>query len=177
MSEISEKTLGFAAYECDVLQVKEDAGPNQDKVGRIAIYLRSAGVLTALPWCASFVTWCFLQAGVQRTQLASRPASACSWLDWAILKSRAHQDWSKAQRGDLFVLCDRGKGHGHIGFVVETRQFAGLWFIRTIEGNSNNDGSREGTAIVRRGVQGQKTVLGWRPVRSNLTCIRMHDFS
>ena len=47
--------------------------------------------------------------------------------------------------GDIFIM-DFGKGVGHTGFVEKVEGLN----IHTIEGNTNEDGSREGYAVCRR---------------------------
>ena len=168
-----EDALMIAAHECDVRKVREDAGPNRDKAGRITAYLASAGVNRPAPWCAALVCWCLIQAGYERKTFPRNPASTCSWQDWAAGKAILSLDASAARRGDLFVWCDGKTWTGHMGFIVEGRKILGVWWVRTIEGNSNENGSREGTRIVRRGRQGLPAPLGWRRWTSKMRVIRL----
>jgi hypothetical protein len=47
--------------------------------------------------------------------------------------------------GDIFIM-DFGKGKGHTGFVESVNGD----IIHTIEGNSNDDGNREGYEVCRK---------------------------
>ncbi len=87
------------------------------------------------PWCAMFISWC--------AQVADVPA------DVLTRTARAHPAWFKLsyksgssytpKPGDLFF----NKGFSHVGFVYRVE---GKYFY-TIEGNSNNNGSDEGTGV------------------------------
>jgi hypothetical protein len=47
--------------------------------------------------------------------------------------------------GQIFIISTGG-GHGHTGFIEKIE--GGL--LTTIEGNTNNNGSREGVGVFRR---------------------------
>jgi hypothetical protein len=63
---------------------------------------------------------------------------------------RVTADPAQARRGDLFAWCDRAAWRGHIGFIVRMRRTARGWLAETIEGNTNDAGSREGDGVYRR---------------------------
>jgi len=164
-----EDALLIAARLADRERIVEDLGANRDSGGWIAKFLKAAGAPPGLPWCAAFVTYCLLEAGWQREQLPKYPASTWWWWHWAKDRNLLRWVWRDAKRGDLFVW-NNGKV-GHIGWIVECRK-AGPWYwVRTIEGNSNDDGGREGTRIVRRGLQGASGIAGWRRVTSTMRYI------
>ena len=56
-----------------------------------------------------------------------------------------NKKFSKPQEGDIFIM-DYGKGLGHTGFVERIEGSK----IHTIEGNTNDTGSREGYEVCRR---------------------------
>lgn len=62
-----------------------------------------------VPWCAAFVNWVLMQAGLPVT----KSAAALSFLDWG-LKVKT------PKYGDL-VVFDYGNGRGHVGFYVGER--------------------------------------------------------
>lgn len=179
-----ERLAGLRYYEiADLLHledVTEDAGSNRDSRGYIARFLRDCGISTPAPWCAAFVASCLLAAGVPRRELPAYPASTYSWAEWAFRSKRLRRDFrGQVQRGDLFVWNSNlksgyvwpGGGQGHIGIVVGVSH-DGRW-LRTIEGNSNADGSRNGNALIRRGSRSGRpgeaaltpnTTENWRPV-------------
>ena len=147
---LTEKLVQLAAYHCDVLKVQEDPiGSNRGPW--VDIYLESAGASPGEPWCAAFVTYLLKQCGW--SDFPSAPAAVSSW------SHRAAQSDGTVEtpgRGDLFYLL-HANGEGHIGIVVENEGET----IRTIEGNSNTDGSREGFEVVRH----QRPLDGLRFIR------------
>lgn len=137
---LSEKLVQLAAYHCDELKVREEpkgsnSGPWVDR------YLRAAGVDFPAPWCASFVTYLLKQCDYAHAPAG--PAAVASWAHWA---EATHRVTTNPRRGDLFFLL-HADGTGHMGIVLEARPDV---TIRTIEGNTNDDGSREGYEVVRR---------------------------
>lgn len=145
-----ESFVQFAAYHCDILHVEEvPRGSNSGEwVNR---YLASAGVDPGEPWCASFIT--YLLKFVGHMPAVSGPAAVASWAHWA---EKHGAIVSQPKRGDLFFLL-HANGQGHIGIVLENTGGK----IRTIEGNSNDDGSREGYEVVRR----SRAIAGLRFIR------------
>lgn len=178
-----------------LLNVTEDAGPNRDRAGRIAEFLRSCGISSPAPWCAAFVYHCCIEAGVSPERLPARhlAASTYQWAKWAAEHSRLRTlgpDGAGPSRGDLFVWnssLSGGRvgavtGSGHIGFVCSAVRDKGRVLLRTIEGNSNADGGRDGTALIRRGsrsgLPGEakltcNTTEAWRIAGSNVHWIDM----
>jgi hypothetical protein len=106
----------------------------------------------AFSWCQSFVYWCFDEAarglgvpnpcfrtaGVLAHWKNSSPATHLSAED-------AFDDPSRIRPGAIFIV-DHGAGKGHTGIV--TRVEGGE--IRTIEGNTNERGSREGDGVYEK---------------------------
>lgn len=139
----SERRLLIAAYECDVLKVQEQPrGSNRG--ARVETYLNSVGLGGGYAWCAAFVTWCSKQADAGY-HCPSSPAMAASWL-------KAHPKTRKTvQRGDLggFINAD-GTGHVYLITRVEKNAAGDAVRLHTIEGNSNDEGSREGFEVCRR---------------------------
>lgn len=124
------------------LGVKEKPlGSNGGK--EVDMYLKSVGLGTGYSWCMAFIYWCFLQACI-------KAAIACPLIKTGGVLAA----WNKAdkkfrivddpQPGDIGIMSF-GNGAGHT-FIIEKRA-AGV--LQTIEGNSNNDGSRNGTEVVR----------------------------
>jgi hypothetical protein len=155
---------------------------NEDKLGRIQKYFEIMGYGKAVkqPWCAIFPSVCLLLAGMSRKDMPVNPASACNWIVWG----RQHDlTGGIPKRGDMFGWCRPASWTGHLGRVLEvlsvprigyykvadgSRKF--FWakgtYIRTIEGNSNDDPkNREGVKIVKR----------WRMVTDEITIVRLTD--
>jgi uncharacterized protein (TIGR02594 family) len=134
-SVLSERAL-FVARSQQKEGVKE-IGNNWGPV--VKMYLAVAGIGSPAPWCAAFVTWCLLEAGANKKKLPKNPAATYFWWDWSRKTKRTA---SGPARGLLFVW--NGKGGGHIGVIVGNTS---AHFV-TIEGNTNEAGSREGTAVM-----------------------------
>ena len=139
----SERRLLIAAYECDVLKVQEQPrGTNRG--ARVETYLKSVGLGGGYAWCAAFVTWCSKQSDPSH-KVAPNPAMAASWLKFQP-KSR-----KEVKRGDLggFINAD-GTGHVYLITFVEYNAKKEAVRVHTIEGNSNDEGIREGFEVCRR---------------------------
>lgn len=86
-----------------------------------------------IPWCAAFVSWCFLR-GAEDGSPFGRILSALKMRDWAVAHGRVLGEAAIPQAGDVFVLL-RGDLHGHVGLVVGNTPDGRML---TIEGNSGN---------------------------------------
>lgn len=107
------------------------------------------------PWCAAFVSWCvqeFLRtAGDPFSRIIPpREAAAFAFRDWGktqgafiFTPAQCAPSLSWPQRGDIVVFK-----FSHIGIVAASHQGGGRNFT-SVEGNSNNNGSREGYAVVK----------------------------
>ena len=108
-------------------------------------------------WCAAFVDWCIMEwlkepevvawLGLKvRTPEEWRPKTALAWgfLNWA--KDRPNTTdvltpSDKAQAGDIVMFT-----FSHVGIVVSDNGRT----IQTVEGNTNEEGSREGDGVYYR---------------------------
>lgn len=143
--------------------VMEDP-PGSNRGARVDEYLRAVGLDPAAgsyAWCAAFVYWCFSQgaAAVGRVNPLPRTAGALALWRGAgaagarqISPAAAQATPSLVRPGQIFVLSTGG-GFGHVGLVESVA--AGV--LTTIEGNTNDGGSREGVGVFRRtGPNGRK---------------------
>jgi hypothetical protein len=116
-------------------------------------YLKSVGISFPASWCMAFVYWCVEEAKVRipdgtgglRNPLVKTGGVLKQWND---IDTQARQPKSKfttPKAGDIFIM-DYGKGLGHTGFVERVEGDR----IHTIEGNTNDEGSREGFEVARR---------------------------
>lgn len=108
---------------------------NNDGV-EVEKYLASVGLGKGYAWCAAFVTYCFREAGYQ---VPSLPMAA----QWLIKSKRVAAD--ELIPTDLFGVY-YGRTVRHVGFVDRIRGNK----LFTVEGNTNNNGSREGIGVFRR---------------------------
>lgn len=119
-------------------------------------YLKSVGITFPASWCMAFVYWCVEQAKVRvsdgtgglKNPLVRTGGVLKQWNDIAMqFPASVHGKLrvTKPQPGDIFIM-DYGKGFGHTGFVERVEGS----LIHTIEGNTNDDGDREGYEVARR---------------------------
>ena len=151
------------------LGVKEKTGKNDGP--RIEEYLRQVGLKKGDPWCAAFVCWVFDRAGVANPQTGWSPGLfAKSKVIWERGRKVAVGTVAVAgkkvaggrelgagkvaaalrnlpQKGDVFGIWFADKGRiAHVGFVDSWTE---KWLI-TVEGNTNEAGSREGDGVWRK---------------------------
>lgn len=108
----------------------------------IRLYLRVCGIFVPAAWCAAFVAWCLLEAGADRKKLTKYLASTYFWWKWAVDNKRTV---THPTRGCLFVW--NNANGGHIGFVLQTLKNGRF---ATLEGNTDDRGSREGVKVADR---------------------------
>lgn len=135
---LSQKTIEIAIAQIGVEEIPKytNSGPE------VEIYLRSVGLTKGYSWCMAFVYWCVQNASLQ-TKFKNPLKKTGGVLDQ--YNSRPLLIHSIPQEGDIFIL-DLGKGLGHTGIV---EKIVGN-IIHTIEGNTNDRGSREGYMVCRR---------------------------
>jgi hypothetical protein len=140
-----------AAYLCDVVGIRERGKNRGFWVERI---LQSIGLGPGYAWCAAFVSYCAdlaeFSTGPKRGRAAVR-----SWAEWAKEENRLG---FSPQRGDLVYKLN-ANGTGHIGVIIGAVNGR----ARTIEGNTDGGGSREGDGAYRR----ERMIGGtWKVIRT-----------
>lgn len=133
-----ERMLLVAAYLCDVVQIREQGWNRGKWVERC---LRAVGLGPGYAWCAAFVALCADLAECSIGPKSGRGRVA-NWAKWAKEDNRIG---FKPQRGDLMYWLNKD-GTGHIGVVSDSHDF----FVETVEGNTNAEGSREGDGAYRK---------------------------
>ncbi|WP_460444297.1 CHAP domain-containing protein, partial [Amycolatopsis magusensis] len=134
---------GVAATYLSQLGVREATGRNDGR--EVEKYLRSAGLGKGYAWCGAFVNWCLRQNGCPTP---SGPAWAPSWFP----AKRLVYAWGKPigkgpSTGDVFGIWFANlKRIGHVGYVHEWGDSS----VITVEGNTNEAGSREGDGVYRK---------------------------
>lgn len=88
----------------------------------------------------AYVYWCCKEAYSSVGKLKKTGGVMAQWN-----QTPKERKSSKPEAGDIFIM-DFGKGLGHTGFVESVD---GEW-LNTIEGNTNDTGSREGYEVCRR---------------------------
>jgi hypothetical protein len=120
-------------------------------------YLRGVGLNPAagsFPWCAAFVYFCFGAASARLGRRNPAVKTAGVLAHWN--KTDAHgarRIWTAdalsepglVRPGQVFII-DYGRGVGHTGLVTGMRNGK----LLTLEGNTNDGGSREGVGVFAR---------------------------
>ncbi|THU36908.1 CHAP domain-containing protein [Niastella caeni] len=143
----SAKALEIAISQ---LGVREKGSSNSGV--EVDQYLKSVGLNPGYPWCMAFVYWCYQQAakstGVSNF-LIRTGGVLHQWNEQQpkrkIVLDKVLKNPAIIQPGAVFIM-DYGKGTGHTGLVERIQ--GGL--VETIEGNTNDEGSREGYEVCRR---------------------------
>jgi hypothetical protein len=138
MNTLGKKTVEVAITQLGVQEIPKgsNAGPE------VEIYLRSVGLGKGYSWCMAFVYWCVQQSSV-KTAIKNPLKKTAGVLDQ--YNSRPALVVKTPQPGDIFIM-DLGKGLGHTGIVEKVEND----LIHTIEGNTNDEGSREGYEVCRK---------------------------
>jgi hypothetical protein len=148
--QFSALPLGDRALHVARSQVGVKEVPSGSNWGpMVKIFLAFAGWKSPQPWCAAFIGYCIVHAGGKKARLWKGLASTWSLYDWAVKEKRISE---VPKRGDLFVWSTSKGGHtGIVAEVVERRSGARtVLYVRTIEGNTNAEGSREGNAVLEK---------------------------
>jgi len=153
-SPLLQGALAVAASQVGVMEKP----PGSNRGPEVDGYLRGVGLdpRGGFPWCAAFVYFCFQRAASQlgRTNPVVKTGGVLD--HWArarakgistITAAKAHMAETLVRPGHIFII-DTGApgGAGHTGLVEEV--VAGK--LVTIEGNTNDGGSREGVGVFRR---------------------------
>lgn len=139
MSKLSEEALKIA-----ITQIGQDEKPHGSNWGEpVRSYLASVKINFPASWCMAFVYWCHAMAAtkLKLTNTAIRTGGVLMAWNTADVKLK-----SKVPSIGSVVIMDHGHGLGHTGIVEKFD----AKYIYTIEGNTNNNGSREGVAVERK---------------------------
>nr|MBK9653627.1 CHAP domain-containing protein [Bacteroidota bacterium] len=148
-SAMLQKVLEIAVSQ---IGVSED--PNNKNRGlEVDEYLRRAGLEPKgqhYSWCMAFVYWCFDEAAKslgKKNPLVKTAGCLRQWNETTCPKVKmadAKNNPSLVKPGFVFII-DHGKGNGHTGIVESVNG----GYLNTIEGNTSQAGSREGTGVMR----------------------------
>lgn len=150
MNKIPELIVRLAAGEVGVEEIDgSNCGP------RVNQY-KAATNLPAdeeWPWCAAFVCWlvreAMNEAGLKETAGFRRPTTASAWgfEKWSLAQDRStgtsKPPGGDIEPGDIVVFT-----FSHIGIAISAPDANG--YVRTIEGNTDAAGSREGGGVFRK---------------------------
>ncbi len=102
-------------------------------------------------WCAGFVTWCMLEAGIpqaSKDEVFAMPEEAPEAIYHVKASSPGkmlagyehfHRTTRMPQKGFIIVYGVKSNGYNHVGFVYDVQQLAdGKYRLTTIEGNMSD---------------------------------------
>lgn len=139
MSTLAETALLSAQSQIGVTEKPKgsNAGPE------VEIYLKSVGLSKGYAWCMAFVFWNVLQASSKLKVANPLKKTGGVLAQFHFCKDRI----VKIPKPGYIFIMDFGHGVGHTGFVDKILPNGK---IQTIEGNTNDDGSREGYEVAIR---------------------------
>lgn len=169
MSDLSAKALEIA-----ISQLGKEENPRGSNWGQkgdpVPGYLASVGINFPASWCMAFMYWCVKQA-----TKALVDNGTAKWINGLQSYNPLYQtggvldQWKHirpeykvivgepVQPGDIFIM-DLGDGLGHTGMVEKIDPDGSL---HTIEGNTNDTGSREGYEVARKLRHNQHPIIGY----------------
>jgi hypothetical protein len=145
--EINGSSLAIvsaARGEVGVRETSANQGPGIAKYWAATNY--KSGYNDRQPWCAAFVCWCVQQSGIFTE--VDRPKSA------AAFKGGGYEAWARTKAPKVVLSMHPTQIHAgdlvifsfsHIGIATTSSDLNGSF--RTIEGNTNAQGSREGNGV------------------------------
>lgn len=139
------KHIEIAISQLDKCEIPKGSNWGPD----VEAYLKSVGINFPASWCMAFVYWCVKTSGMVNP-LVKTGGVLNQWN-----KIDKKYKFKEPKAGDVFIQ-DHGKGLGHTGFVEKVQGDK----IFTIEGNTNDTGSREGYEVCRR-VRDIKSCIGF----------------
>lgn len=128
-NNVRKEVVALAQREVGIMESGENSGPRVDR------YNAYVG-LSKVPWCASFVSWCFREAGYTQPRTAWSPALFPS--------KRIVKDPLVGMV--LGIYFPELKRIAHCGIVEVVRND----LVYSIEGNTNVNGGRDGIGVFRR---------------------------
>ncbi|MBN8834572.1 MAG: amidase [Niastella sp. SCN 39-18] len=139
---LSQRSLCIAASQEGVSErpKNSNSGPEVNQ------YLKSIGLGPGYSWCMAFVYWCVNKAAAEMSIKNPLIKTGGVLRQWNETSCRKIPKTSRAVKpGDIFIM-EFSKGRGHTGFVAKVEGS----LVHTIEGNTNDDGSREGYEVAKR---------------------------
>lgn len=121
--------------------VREASGKNDGN--KVEEYLKSVGLGKGYSWCAAFVSWTYQQANVSHPKSAWAP----SFFPKSKIIYQSGKTFQTPRTGDVFgIYYPSKKRIAHVGFIDTWSDS----FVVTVEGNTNEAGSREGDGVYRK---------------------------
>jgi hypothetical protein len=142
------------ANRCFALKSREAGGQNRGPWVRLFNYGMDG---ENYPWCAGFVSWCLDYAAFlldlknpldEHTLSCDRLAEIAKHKEIFVSATEVKNGLVKPEPGQLFLLRHQSRKNDwiHTGFVFRAHEET----FETIEGNTNDGGSREGYGVFKR---------------------------
>jgi hypothetical protein len=141
--ELSVQQTVINIYTAEI-GVRELTGHNDGM--RVIEYLKAAHLTKGNPWCAAFITWSYKQANVSTVISGYSPA----WFPNSnTIYTRGSATNRIPDRADVFGVWFNSKNRiAHVGFIDDWPQSNS--YCITVEGNTNDAGSREGDGVYKK---------------------------
>lgn len=139
MGKLSDSALDIA-----ISQIGQEEKPIGSNWGHpVQDYLASVGINFPASWCMAFIYWCFENAATASGEISPLIKTGGVLHQWDSISPEFKA--ATPQIGSIFIM-DFGEGLGHTGIVEKIDGS----FLHTIEGNTNDTGSREGFEVCRK---------------------------
>jgi hypothetical protein len=152
-ADLISRALAVAASQVGISEVP----PGSNRGPQIALILKSVGLGEGYAWCAAFMHWVFEEASRQMNLKNPCPKNAGVLNMWELASYKSSglkritalqaKGNPKLVKPGMQFMMKLGPGAGHTGIVEKVLADGKLV---TIEGNSNKQGEREGTAVFRQ---------------------------
>lgn len=140
---LAEKTLAIATANLGVTEKPKNSnsGPEVD------IYLKSVGLKPGNPWCMAFVYHSVSKAAsaLDIPNPLIKTGHVMSQWNGTKLRKFSAKTANAVKPGDIMIMQFE-HGRGHTGIVEKIKGS----LVTCIEGNTNDDGAREGYEVARR---------------------------
>lgn len=141
MSPIAEKAIQIA-----ITQIGQEEKPRGSNWGHpVQDYLAVVHINFPASWCMAFVQWCIKEAYKELDKINNSLIPISGGVLNVLHLAPPVIVFTTPEPGDIFIQ-DHGHGLGHTGFVESVDGE----YVNTIEGNTNDTGSREGYEVCRR---------------------------
>jgi len=138
-------TLSQRALKIAISQIGNQEIPKNSNWGKhVQKYLASVNINFPAYWCMAFVYWCFDEAA-KEMGIENPLIKTAGVMDMWNRMPKECRVKGQPQKGDIGII-NFGKGMGHT-FIVESSTST---IVQTVEGNSNDDGSRNGYEVCRK---------------------------
>lgn len=121
--------------------VRERTGRNDG--ADVEKYLAYVWLKPGNPWCAAFVSWTLGQNGIKK----ARSGGCVQLMEQGTTIVKSHKITRTPNPGDVFFIYYPAKKRvAHTGFIDQWKST----YLITVEGNTNEVGSREGDGVYRK---------------------------